>query len=187
MTKETRRSQTDKTDLKHRWAAPHVGVYLNDPGKSDLHLLCTVAFCNSTNVIFNADSSNVCWGTRLEEKKGKATDMRESTWEEAQTLHTSPLIFKRPWSNASPKCLCPRSTSALSSGWLNALYMHSTATKALLPQIAHGDRHMFLIPPWDHNHCFSPILWKQGNMCKSSLALCQRLYPRDLKIFQFLL
>lgn len=85
--------------------------------------------------------------------------------------------FQSPWSNSSPKCLCPRNISPFFSWWLNAIYMHSTATKALLPQIAHCDRHMFLILPWVDNHCFSLILWKQRKMCKSSLTLHQSTLP----------
>lgn len=37
--------------------------------------------------------------------------------------------FQRPRSNTSPKCASPRSTSPFFSWWLNAIYMHSTATK----------------------------------------------------------
>lgn len=85
--------------------------------------------------------------------------------------------FQSPWSNASPKCVCPHSISPFFSWWLNAIYMRSTATKALLPQIAHCDRHMFLILPWEDNHCFSLILWKQRKMCKSSLTLHQSALP----------
>ena len=85
--------------------------------------------------------------------------------------------FQSPWSNKSPKCVCPHSISPFSSWWLNAIYMRSTATKALLPQIAHCDRHMFLIRPWEDNHCFSLILWKQRKMCKRSLTLHQSALP----------
>lgn len=55
--------------------------------------------------------------------------------------------------------------------------MRSTATKALLPQIADCDRHMFLILRSEDNHCFSLILWKQRNMCTSFLALHQSALP----------
>lgn len=95
--------------------------------------------------------------------------------------------FQSPWSYPSPKCICPHSTSPFFSWWLNAIYMRTTATKALLPQIAYGDRHMFLIRPWEDNHCFSLILWKQRKMCKGSLTLHQSALPQDMKILQFLL
>jgi len=95
--------------------------------------------------------------------------------------HTSPLISKI----LDPKCSCPHSMSPFFSWWLNAMYMRSTATnrkgkkEALWPQITHYDRHMFLIPPWEDNHCFSLIPWKQRrNVQKLTHTSSKRFNPR---------
>lgn len=58
--------------------------------------------------------------------------------------------------------------------------MHSTTTKALLQQIAHCDGHVFLIQPWEDNHCSL-----EKNVQKLTHTSSKGFYPRDRKLLQF--
>lgn len=58
--------------------------------------------------------------------------------------------------------------------------MHSTTTKALLQQIAHCDGHVFLIQPWEDNHCSL-----EKNVQKLTHTSSKGFYPRDWKLLQF--
>lgn len=92
--------------------------------------------------------------------------------------------LQNPWSSTSPKCLCPHRISPSLCWWLNEIYMHSTATKALLPQTANCDGHMFLIRPWEDNRYFSLIVWKQGrkkNVQKLNHTSSKCFTPRTWK------
>lgn len=59
--------------------------------------------------------------------------------------------------------------------------MHSATTKALLLQIAHRDRHVFLIQPAEDNHCSL-----EKNVQKLTHTSSKGFYPRDQKILEFL-
>lgn len=124
------------------------------------------------NVKPEADLRQTHRGGTCSRRKGKGLEEVRSLRRSFQ----SPPIWHR-----SHQCGYPRSPSPTFSWWLNAIYMHSATTKALMPQIAHRDRHVFLIPPWEDNHCSS-----EKNVQKLTHTSSKGFYPRDLKILQFL-
>lgn len=121
-------------------------------------------FNNILTLISFKELFNFNFTPALERRKGMQPTLG-NTLGRGKTSTYLTANFQTPWSYPCPKWLCPHSTSPFFSWWLNAIYMRSTATKSLLPQITYCDRHMFLIVPWEDNHCFSLILWKQRKMC----------------------
>lgn len=171
----------EKNDLFYLWrlllldrriCACSCHLWINLYGSTDLALTILVRIQTSSSRAawswFETDSQR----RDVEQTQGK----RLGRGKKPTYVVSKPSIWHR-----SHSCGYPRSLSPTFSWWLNAIYMHSATTKALLPQIAHRDRHVFLIQPWEDNHCSS-----EKNVQKLTHTSSKGFYPRDLKILRFL-
>lgn len=171
----------EKNDLFYLWrlllldrriCACSCHLWINLYGSTDLALTILVKIQMSSSRAawswFETDSER----RDVEQAQGK----RLGRGKKPAYVLSKPSIWHR-----FHQCGYPHSLSPTFSWWLNAIYMHSATTKALLLQIAHGDRHVFLIQPWEDNHCSS-----EKNVQKLTHTSSKGFYPRDLKILQFL-
>lgn len=156
-----------QTDLHVFLSLVNKALWFNRPGSN---------YIGENPNVKQPSSLKLIWDRLTEE--GRGADTREMLGRGKKPTYavSKPSIWHQPHQYGHPRSLSPTF-----SWWLNAIYMHSATTKALLLQIAHCDRHVFLVQPWEDNHYSS-----QKNVQKLTHTSSKGFYPRDVKILQFL-